>query len=488
MLIRNSALYMLARLLPGLFGLATTAALTRLLDPHEYGLYGLTLVVMMLGSTIMFDWLGLSFLRFYQARRDDPCLVSTFICIFVVLATVSAGALGAALIGGVVPADLVGTSVVGLLMVWAYSWFELVSRLAVAEFQPIKYLSMNLGRSLAVLGGATAAAWLTASPLWTAMGTAAGIFTGTLFGRVPIPRPSWRQFDRGLARDVLVFGIPVAASMAIFSLIDGGTRLLIEQLDSARALGLYTAASVLVQTTLIVMATGVSSAGYSLVVQEVERGDHSAARRQLLANGTLLLAVLAPASLGMALTGNCIATTLVGSKFVSGVAPLLPWMAVGSFFGCMRSNYLDQSFQLGHRPHHLIWVTLLALIIAIGLSIYLIPREGPVGAAIAVAVAMVVSCVHATIAGRYAYPLPLPIEAAIRVGVCCAMMALVVIELPNSGWTGLVLRIGFGSVAYALSAIAVNLMDSRERAVRFAKHAARWWAASRGAAALKKFR
>ena len=50
MLIRNSAIYMVAKLLPGLFGLATTAALTRLLDPHEYGLYGLALVVMTLGS------------------------------------------------------------------------------------------------------------------------------------------------------------------------------------------------------------------------------------------------------------------------------------------------------------------------------------------------------------------------------------------------------------------------------------------------------
>ncbi len=105
MLIRNSAIYMVAKLLPGLFGLATTAALTRLLDPHEYGLYGLALVTMMLGSSILFDWLGLSFLRFYQSRRDDPNLVSTFICMFVVLVTVSAAGLGVALIGGVVRTD-----------------------------------------------------------------------------------------------------------------------------------------------------------------------------------------------------------------------------------------------------------------------------------------------------------------------------------------------------------------------------------------------
>ena len=487
MLIRDSALYMVAKLLTGLFGLATTAALTRLLEPQEYGLYGLALVIMMLGSAVAFDWLGLSFLRFYQARRVDPRLVMTFMSLFVALVAISAGALSIALLAGIVPAHLVGVSVLGLIMVWAFSWFELVSRIAIAKFQPLKYMKMNLGRSFLILIGATAAAWLTKSSLWTAVATTVGMFAGAFFGNIPIPRPSWRLVDRDLARDVLVFGIPLAASLGLFSLIDSGTRLLLVQLDSARALGLYTAASVLVVNTLGVMATGISSAGYSLAVREVERGDRSAARRQLLANGTLLLALLAPASLGIGLTGNSIATTLVGSKFSSGVAPLIPWMAISSFFGCMGS-YFVQAFQLGKRPHLQVWVAGLAGVNAIGLSLYLIPREGPIGAAIAVAATSAIACVHCMIAGRHAYPIPFPVAGSIRVSICCAIMTLVVIELPNSGWTGLALRAGIGAAVYALAAIAMNLLDSREHAIRFAKRAPQWWAVFRSTAVAKKLR
>lgn len=486
MLIQNSAIYMVAKLLPGLFGLATTAALTRMLDPHEYGLYGLALVVMTLGSIILFDWLGQSFLRFHQARRHDPKLISTFIWLFAALALVSAAALGLALIAGIVPADLIGASVVGLLLIWASSWFELVSRLAVAEFQPVKVLSMNLGRSLLVLVGATAAAWLTTSPLWTAVGTGAGILAGAFFGRVPIPRPSFRLFDRGLARNVLVFGAPMAVSMTLFVMIDGGTRVLLERLDLARALGLYTAASVLAQSTIGVIAAGVSSAGYSLAVREVERGDDAAARRQLMANGTLLLAVLAPASLGIALTGNCIATTFLGSKFVSGVAPLMLWMAANSFFNALRANHLDHAFQLGKKPHLQVWVMGFAGLIAIGLSFYLIPKEGPIGAATAVTVAYAVACVLSMIAGRYAYSIPLPIAAGIRVGFCCLMMAFVVVQLPDSGWAGLILRATFGAATYALAAVAVNLLDTRAHALRLTKLALRRWDAFRDGGALRK--
>jgi O-antigen/teichoic acid export membrane protein len=464
-------LYTAAKMLPGLLGVATTAALTRLLTPQEYGLYGLALVVMVLGSIILFQWLCLSFLRFYQARQADANLVSTFVSIFLLMAVFSATVTGLALACGVIPKPLFGVSLIGLLMVWASAWFELVSRLAVAEFAPVKYLRMNFARALLILIGASAAAWATRSPVWTALATGAGIVSGTFFGNVRIPRPAWRDFDYALARDVVVFGAPMAASLTLFVLVDAGTRILLEQLNSPRALGLYTAASILAASTIGVIAEGVSSAGYSMAVREVERGDAASARRQLLANGTLLLAVLAPASLGIALTGNCIATIFVGSKFVGGVAPLMPWMAAFSFLNSLRANHLDHAFQLGKRSHLQIWVMALAGLVTMVLGFYLIPRQGPVGAAIAVTAGYAVACVHSMIAGRYAYPIPLPIESGLRVGFCCAVMALVVVPLPDTGWAGLILRSGLGAAAYAVAALAVNLLGSRTRALRFAQAA-----------------
>jgi O-antigen/teichoic acid export membrane protein len=471
MLIRHSALYAAAKMLPGLLGVATTAALTRLLDPHEYGLYGLALVVMVMGSIILFQWLCLSFLRFYQSRRADPNLVSTFISMFLIMAILSAAVFGVALVSGIIPKALLGTCMVGLLMIWASSWFELVSRLAVAEFEPIEYIKMNFARALLILIAASAAAWLTRSPIWTAMATGAGIFTGSFFGKLSIPRPAWRGFDCRLASEVVYFGAPMAASLTLFVLVDAGTRILLEQLGSPQALGLFTAASILSASTVGIIAEGVSSAGYSLAVREVERGDDRSARRQLLANGTLLMAVLAPAALGIALTGNCIATTFVGSKFVSGVAPLMPWMAAFSFLNSFRANHLDHAFQLGKRPYLQIWVMGLAGLVTMGLSIYLIPMDGPIGATIAVTVGYGVACIHSMIAGRHAYPIPLPIAATIRVGICCVFMMVVVVNLPDNGWAGLILRATFGAIAYALAALAVNLLESRRLAIRIARSA-----------------
>jgi O-antigen/teichoic acid export membrane protein len=471
MLIRDSALYTAAKMLPGLLGVATTGVLTRLLTPQEYGLYGLALVVMVLGSIIMFQWLCLSFLRFYQSRRDDANLLPTFISLYLMMVALSGGLFCLTMVSGFVPARLFGVCLLGLLMVWATSWFELVSRLAVAQFEPIKYLKMNFARALLILICASTAAWLTRSPLWTAAGTGLATIAGTFFGRLSIPRPTWRKFDSVLARNVVIFGAPMAASLTLFVLTDAGTRILLEQLDSARALGLYTAASVLSSSTIGMIAEGVSSAGYSLVVREVERGDAMAAHRQLLANGMLLLAVLAPAALGIGLTANCIATTFVGAKFAAGVAPLIPWMAAFSFLNSFRANHLDHAFQLGKRSYLQIWVMTVAGAVAMGLSFYLIPRYGPIGAAWSVTAGYAVACLQAIIAGRYAYPIPLPTEATLRVGLCCLAMAAVVMSLPNSGWAGLALRVSFGGITYTLAALGVNLLETRTHAIRIARSA-----------------
>jgi len=460
-LARHSALYIVARLCPGIFAVAATAALTRLLQPQEYGIYALALVIMTLGSSACFDWLNLSLLRFYETRRGDPKLVSTFVSIFAVITLLSALGFGGLWITGAFAGRSTGIAIIGLMLVWTSSWFEFVSRLAVAEFQPLNYLLMSFGRSVFTLLGACGGAWLTGSPAWAALGTGLGSFAGTFFVRVPVPLPSIRRFDRDLGREILRFGAPMAVSMIVGTMISSGSRLLVEELDSASALGLFTAASILAQNTLAVIGAGVASAGYPLAVRAMERGDTETVRRQLSANGTLLLAILAPASLGLALTGNCLATTLVGSKFTSGVATLVPWIAANTFFVAIQSNYLDHAFQLGLRPHLQVVVLLCSAGIAISLCFYEIPREGPLGAAIALTVSAAVGCALSAILGRRGYPLPLPIASGARIAAASALMALVVIMLPDSGWAGLTLRVGIGAIVYVLAALALNVANVR---------------------------
>ncbi len=451
MLIRHSAVYVAGKLVPGLMGLATTALLTRLLDPAAYGRYGLALVVAAFGSTLAFDWLGLALLRVGSSARAGPEVAGTAVALFAALAGLTAAAAAAAWAAG-----LAGPAAgAGVLLMWGTSWFELASRLQVARQRPGRFLLMNAGRAAAVLLGAGAVAWATRDPAWTACATAAGAVLGAALGGGKVTL----RLDPTAARQLLGFGLPLAASLALAAVAGSGIRALLEALDSAEALGLYTAAFLLVQNTLAVVAAGIASAGYPLAVRLLEAGDDAGARRQASANLALLLAVLAPMAAGMALTAPAIAAALVGPRYAPAVAALTPWLAGAGFFAGVRAHALDHAFQLGRRQGLQVGVTAVAAAVAMLLTLGLVPRWGPLGAAVAAFAAALVSCVHAAAAGRSAWAIPVPVGPALRVAAACAAMAACVRLAPG----GLPAQVAAGALGYGLAAVALNILGLRDR-------------------------
>jgi O-antigen/teichoic acid export membrane protein len=301
----------------------------------------------------------------------------------------------------------------------------------------------------------------------------AGMLLGVIPTTARISLTELKHFNRDLALQIFRFGVPLAISMTLTGLISSVTRLLVETLDSREALGLYTVAFVLVQNSLTVLAAGISSTGYQLTVRAVEGGDVAGERRQLLNNGALLLSVLAPACVGMILTAQDIGANLVGAEFRDAVTTLTPWLAAASFFACLRAFFFDYSFQLGNRPNAQAWVTAIAAGIAIGLSVYLIPRDGPLGAAIAVAVSMFVSCCLAAVVGRRVYYLPFPVQSAFRVLLCCFVMGAFVFIMPGTGKMAFMCKVAVGVFVYTCAGVALNLLDLRIQLTAYIKGAAR---------------
>lgn len=448
----HSALYTAGKLLPGLVGMATTALLTRLLDPASYGLYGLALVVMTLGSSVVFDWLGLAYLRVAQAAPEAG---GTVAALFAGLAALSALMAAAAWACGVLAGPAGAAVAAGLLLMLCYAAFELAARVPVARFRPRTFLAMNGARALLSLGGATGAAWLTRDPAWTACGTALGTLCGAAVGGVSA---GWPRLDAPLARRIVAFGLPLAGSMALSSVAGSGVRALLEALDSAEALGLYTAAFLLVQNTLAIAAAGIASAGYPAAVRLLDGGDPEAARRQLTANWALLVAVLAPMAVGMALTAPQIASLLVGPGYRDGVAALTPWLAGAGFFAGLRAQGLDHPFQLAGRPGMLAVVTALAAVVAVLLTLLLVPPFGATGAAAAALAAAAASCVLALGLGQRIWPVPLPLATVARVAAACAVMAVGVRATP-----GLAPRVAAGIACYVAACVALDVLGIRGR-------------------------
>ena len=81
MLLRHSAIYVSSNLITGLFGLATAIVLTRVLTPADYGVYGLGIAIALFTSSVVFDWHGISYLRFIKSDREREERLPTFLAL-----------------------------------------------------------------------------------------------------------------------------------------------------------------------------------------------------------------------------------------------------------------------------------------------------------------------------------------------------------------------------------------------------------------------
>ncbi len=464
MMLRNGILYLVARLLPGILSIATASILTRLLTPAEYGVYGLTLIIMSFGSTIAFEWLGLSFMRFYEARQADQRTIPTFVMLFYAMVGLTALLTGLAALSTLLPVQDLPQFVLGICMAWSFACFELLSRFEVAGHRPKRYLLFSLVRAVMLMLFTLGAAWLTHNALATALGNMLGLIAAILpLGRRRLaPQP--RLLDRALAAEVVRFGLPFALSMLMAGLFTSGVRALVAALTTQRELGLYTAAYALSQNVLLVMAGAIGYATYPLAVRAYERGDPAALGSQLEDNLALLLAIMVPASLGMALTAPELAAQLVGPAFGDGVRPLIPWMALTVLLGSVRGVYLDTAFQLGKRLSRQVTVSFVAAVLALLGTAALVPPLGLIGAPIASLVAMLVSCIHAWLIGRVPGRLPIPRRLLLQVAFAAAVMSVAVLAVPGGHSYSLAAKIAAGALGYAAGGLAVDLLGLRGRA------------------------
>jgi len=469
-MLRDSAIYILSRVVPSGLGFVTGMALTWLLTPEVYGLYGLGLTIVVLVAGVFFDWHGLSFMRFFQANAENPRFMPTVVQTFVLLCLASlvlvplvllvaaeiAGALGAT------EKDYRLLIAISLPGCWAYAWFELAARIQVAQFRPMRYFWMNLIRNLLILGFGLAAAWAwhSAYPVLAA-GFVAMFAAGLLF-RIPHLSLLPKRFDMDMARRLFVFGWAMALVRALGAASFAVDRFLLEFLIGTDAVGFYTAAYQLAQTTIITIGAGIGSATYSLAVRAVESGDLAAVNRQLSRNSTLLLALLLPASIGAAMVSPTLAKLFVGPEYVGPVASMTAWMALAAFFAGYRANYLDHAFQLGHKTHGLLKVILVTALVNLALDIVLIPRFGAEGVAIANLISGAIGMSFAFWAARAVMPMPIAWPDAGKTVVAVLAMALFLWPFYGRGELPVLAAAVIGGAAvYAAVLLALNAMDLR---------------------------
>ncbi|HEY6430581.1 MAG TPA: lipopolysaccharide biosynthesis protein [Acetobacteraceae bacterium] len=445
-----------------MFGVATTAILTRLLAPAEYGLYALGLSIVFFVTIGVFEWIGLSLLRLAPTARDPERFFGTLVTCFLALCGVTV--LGAAVIlvlGGL--GQYLALTAACLPTAFAAAWFELNQRLQLADLREKEFFRASLSRGLLTCITVPLVAYLTRSASLTVLVLGLSFLVAVLPVREPRLKLYRCRFDAELCRSLLRFGVPLSVSVSLATMLMSIDKWMLQGLSGVQAVGFFSAATFVAQVPITTLAGGIGSSAYSMAVRAVEFSSRAAAARKLAQNFVVLFGIIVPAGVGVISVSENLAHVMVGPSYWRSVVVLTPLLSGVAMLSGIRGFYVDTAFQLAHKTAPLIATTAFGLILNIALDFWLIPQMAELGAAIASFVASFACLVLATVLSRRFFRLPIPYLDAVKIMSSAAIMYWFLRELDHgSGALALVAQILAGSVVYFGGLITLKVSGVRE--------------------------
>ncbi|WP_237479950.1 lipopolysaccharide biosynthesis protein [Lichenibacterium dinghuense] len=285
----------------------------------------------------------------------------------------------------------------------------------------------------------------------------------------------WVRFDRGHLRSALAYGGPLLLAGGFSWVSQIGIRFIVEHQDGATALGLLSVGWNLGQRLIAVLAMLLSAAAFPLAVRSVEERGLRAGLDQLSLNGTLLVGLLAPATLGTMAVVDSLTGVLVGADFRDVTLVVLPVAACVAALRNLRLHFVDQVYLLIERTNFVLGLHVFEACATVALCIVGLQMGGLRGACLGCLSASLVTLAASLAVARVRHRLPLAAGALARIAVANAAMVFAV-----RAWAfpatplGLGLQVGTGALAYA----AALLLLFGDRIIPL-------WAARRAAASAR---
>ncbi len=470
MLLRQTLLYLPAQLVGPLALFVAAVVWTHLMPPDPYG----TLMLIMATQEFIFAfglaWLSLTVLRYRDAlergegaerfRRAEAGLLYGSI-----IAQILAAAIVLPLIGRPEPALIAAAA---LFIVTRSVLTHLAERMRAGGDVAGYTIAQTAGPVAGfILALALARVW-GATPAIALLGYGVAQLVA-----LPI---AWRRSGAALAPaaptkhlldPLLRYGLPLLLSGVATWFCINGIRVVVDMAHGATALGLMSVGWGLGQRIASTVAMLVTAAAFPLAVKAFNAGDHDGAMNQLAQNGALLIALLAPATVGLVLVDDELVKLLIGADYWTTTIAILPLAVLSGALRCVRMHYGDQVFLLHERTGWLLVITFVEAAMTMAFATVGATSYGIVGAVMGVVIAHGLVMFWVMIQGVVMLGLRVRWPDLARIAAATAIMAGAVWLMPAGASAlrlGLVVAVGAAVYAAALAAFFPEMIGKLRRA------------------------
>lgn len=461
MLFRQTLLYLPAQVLGPLFQFVSIVAWTYVLSPVEMGVFALVVAVQELAYTATTFWFSLYTMRYHDPEGGAGAKARFLDTELMVLLAGSVTTAGVVLLlplftsiewswplALATVAYAVSRGLVTHLSDRARTEHDTLTYSALQISWPV--LGLALGWLFAVTIEPTAAMVLWGYAAAQMLSLAVAAFRMD-FGRNPA------RFSREAIAIAVKYGLPLLAGGIFVWVASNGLRFVVEYRESAAAVGLITVGWGLGLRVAAFASMLVTAAAFPVAMRRARDEGMAAGQAQLERNGVLLLAVLAPACVGLYAVAEPFVRLVVAEEFEAMTIAVLPLAIAAGAFRNMRIHFGEQVFLLHERSIVPLWNDAFDAAASLaGGAIGLIWGGLPgavAGAALGSLASLAVTLASGWVAYRFSFP---PLDF-LRIAAATFAMWLAVVSLPvGDGAMWLALAVATGALVYGVVLTAVS--------------------------------
>ncbi|HEX3504310.1 MAG TPA: polysaccharide biosynthesis C-terminal domain-containing protein [Xanthobacteraceae bacterium] len=407
MLNTSGLLYLSARAISAAGNLLAVVIFSRMAGPAEYGhyvfIFAWSLIVYGFGA----QWMRFAYFGVYHLERFGEYIASLARLLAAGLVLVALVLAGIGLFGLFTPGFLAAV-------------FALVCGIAVYEaaFEVARTLLNARGASLAmilrsvlVVGFGSAALYLGGGALGLALAIALAHLVAATPALATFATVRLSHWSPAAALHIVGYGWPLLLSFGVTAVGQSIDRLLLAHYLGLATLGPYGVVADLLRQSFSVLGEAIILSLVTVAKTQANRGDAAGAGQTLQKAFNACLAASTFGAAFFIVFGDAVLHLILQPEFVAPMRDLIPIFALAFAFSTMRNFYFAQVIYFTNASYLELIVAALFLVVSTALSLFLVPRYGPHGAALAMMVASVFACITFMILGRRWYRMPVDLAA-----------------------------------------------------------------------------
>jgi O-antigen/teichoic acid export membrane protein len=411
--------YIPSQLVTAVVGFASITVLTRLFSPDVYGDYSLIKAVTG-AAAVATAWIGPTLVRFaaeYRTRgRFDVLFRSAFLLETLLMLLVCVGGVAYAYVVGL-SGDLRSLLYVSLAAFFVGSLYQELTLVLRADRRIGLFTVFDTWRVVGSFGLGLALVVGFDSGI-------SGVFWGGLIANLLLFVPLWRRtappgrvadwgVDKGVAREVFGYGLPLALGTLSKWLIEASDRVIIKQLGTSAEVGLYSALYSVASQGFAFLAALFYLADRPLAMQVWAREGDAGVQRFMTNLVRSYLAICVPvAALGVALSGPFL-RLVVGPEYAADTF-VFPLILASSLLTGLATRFQIPAL-IAKKTGVMVTFTFSSGLLSIGLNYTFIPLVGYRFAAVANLLAALAYTVANLVYARRCHWFPLAWKSAFRV-------------------------------------------------------------------------